>query len=321
MKILKSIIDQFNFAKQCREYRINLWQCPQFLFLIMGLVIILSIILTNFVAQKFAEPEIVVLIVLIVTAILFIINFTIVSSFERIARSSKQKSEFISIMSHRLRSPLSSIKWQIDLILGKKSILNEEQTETVLTEIQKQNEKMIRIVNDLLELNRVEDRSLILNPSGFSLKEVVDEVIQSERENAEQAGVEIFVSAPEILPDVFADKARIRNVIFHLIDNAIRYSVNGGKVTVSLDKFEDRIRCAISDEGAGISEKETKKVFTKFFRNEDTFFYQTEGSGIGLFIAKAITELSGGKIGFNSIEGRGSTFWLTLPITNIKYKK
>lgn len=315
MDIFKKIAYQFNFAKQCRDYNITIWQSPQFLFLIMGLVIILSIVITNFVAQKFAEPEIVAVIVLVVTAILFIINYTIVSSFERMAQSSKQKSEFISIMSHRLRSPLSSIKWQLDLLLNKSNTFSGEQNEVSLEEIRKQNEKMIRVVNDLLELNLIEDRGLVLNPASFSLRGLVDDSIAGQRNGAEQVGVEIFVSAPDQLPNVFADKTRIKNVIFRFIDNAIKYSSNGGKVTVSLDKVDNHARCSVSDEGAGISDKESKKVFTKFFRAREVLYYQTEGSGVGLHISKAVVELSGGKMGFNSIEGRGSTFWFTLPIS------
>lgn len=314
MGFFKNIINQFNFAKQCRDYNITIWQSPQFLFLIMGIIIILSIVITNFVAQKFAEPEIVAIIVLIVTAILFTINYVIVTSFERIAQSSRQKSEFISIMSHRMRSPLSSIKWQLDLLLNKSNTISGEQNEVSLEEIRKQNEKMIRIVNDLLELNLIEDRGLVLNPASFSLRGLIDDSIAAQRNGAEQVGVEIFVSAPDQLPNVFADKTRIKNVIFRFIDNAIKYSSNGRKVTVSLDKVDNYVRCSVSDEGAGISDNEAKKVFTKFFRAREVLYYQTEGSGIGLHISKAVVELSGGKVGFNSIEGRGSTFWFTLPI-------
>ncbi len=313
MEVLNKIVDSFNFVKQSKEYNICIWQCPQLMFLVMGVIIIASLLLVNFLAQKFVEPFVVAIIVLAVAAILLVINYIIVKSFDRIARASKQKSEFVSIMSHRLRSPLSAIKWQTDLLLKKDEILDEERSGMCIAEIRKQNEKMIKIVNDLLDLNKIEDGNLVLNPSKFSFKEAVDEAVQSQRESAAQSNIDIFVSAPDSLPDAFADRQKIKDILFHLLDNAIRYSDGGGKITVSIEKTGDCLKCSVSDEGAGIFDSEEEKVFTKFFRNPENF-YHTEGSGIGLYITKSIVELSGGRAGFKSIEGRGSTFWFTLPI-------
>lgn len=312
MVVIKRILDSFNFRKQCEEYNIDIWQCPQFLFLIMGMMNITAIVATNIVARRYMEPEAVALIALGLTAALFVISYIVVASFDRIARTSKAKTEFISIISHRLRSPLSAIKWQLELLLNQHDIsaLNSES----IAEISAQNEKMIRIVNDLLELSQIEDDNLILSPSAFSLKQLVEDVIVLLNKNAEKANISIFLSGEQDMPEVFADRIRTKNIVFHLVDNAIRYSNRSGKVEVNLQKIPSGVKFSVTDEGIGISEDDFKNIFKKFFRSKDILHYQTEGTGIGLFIAKSAIEKSGGKIGFNSIDGKGSTFWFTLPV-------
>src|SRR3989338_9312150 len=144
------ILDSLNIKKQCAQYRVGLWQCPQFLFLIMGMIIIVAIAATNTLANRYVAPEIAALIVLALAGVLFVIGHMIVSAFDRVARSARSKSEFISIVSHHLRSPLSAIKWQLDILLsrdfieGKKSL---DDTKRYLMVIMENNERMIRAVN------------------------------------------------------------------------------------------------------------------------------------------------------------------------------
>lgn len=313
----KNFFDCFNFKKQCLKYNTKIWQCPQFLFLVMGLIIVISIIITNFVAQKYAEPLIVSLIILGVTAILFVISFIVISSFDRVAQASLAKSEFIRIMSHQLRTPLSAIKWQVELLLNEKVKPNTESIKEILAEINDKNQKMIWTVNNFLDVSFVEDNNLVLIPSAFSLGQVVQDVVKSLEESAKKANLQFFVTIPQDFPVVYADLNKIKNIVYHMVDNSIRYSDKKGYVSVILEATPFQVKCSVTDEGVGISDNDAKKIFKKFFRAEGALEGQTSGTGIGLFLAKIVIEKSGGKIGFKSAQGKGTTFWFILPLPQL----
>lgn len=318
---MSKILDSLNIPKQCRLSGVKLWQCPNFLFPIMGGVVIIAIIATYLVAQRYVlEPELVALIVLIVAAILFVIGHVIISSFEYMAAASRTKMEFVSIMSHQLRTPLSNIKWQLD-ILGEKSIkIDGMEIKDFIKHLEEENQRMIHIVNNLLELCRVDDNALYLRPSPFSFKKTAEETISRYNRllTDSNSGISIGIKALDSLPDVFADKEKIQTVLGHLLDNALHYNVKGGKILITLEKLPKVIKCSVGDTGLGISRKDLKFIFSKFFRAESAYKYQTQGLGLSLYIADNIIHKSGGKIGVKSEEGKGSTFWFTLPISKNK---
>ena len=312
----KGILSQLNIVAQCRKYGLSLWQCPQFLFLVMGLVITISTLTAYAIGTRYIEdPRMVALIVLLATAILFIIAVIITNSFERLAEANRMKSEFVSIVSHQLRSPLSNLRWALELLMsGKIGKIEEKQLE-YFTILKENSNRMKELIEDLLIVSRIETAKLLIKKMEFSLEDLVKELIKELTPFALASNVEIKFLNKEDLPKVFADPSQIRLVIENLLDNAIRYIKGIGVVEIKIESQEKNIYFEIRDNGVGIPKEEQKYIFQKFFRSENVLKYQTQGSGLGLYISKAIIEKLGGEIGFKSQGGIGSTFWFTLPLT------
>jgi len=174
--------------------------------------------------------------------------------------------------------------------------------------------RMNGMVSDLLIISRLETGKLPLRTQEFSLVDLVNNLVSEFRPFAESSNVEITIDSEDGLPLLFADPAQIRLVVENLLDNAIRYTKKQGKIEIKINKTKDGAYFEIKDRGVGIPKEDQKFIFQKFFRSENALRRQTQGSGLGLYIAKSITEKSKGKIGFQSEENQGSTFWFTLPI-------
>lgn len=310
---LNDIFSSLNVKERCKVYRVGLWQCPHFLFIVLGFVIIVSIIVTHIVAQKYTDPDVEIMIVSVVTVALLIISHTIVDSFDRVAVASQLKSEFISIISHELRNPLSSIKWQTNILLDSKTQVLPETEKKALSIISEQNERMIRMINDLLDVNRIEDRALGLAGTLFSIADLTSRVIEEYTDYARASNIKLNFMSPKTDFKIKADEGRIHSVIARFVDNAIRYSSSAGEVAITLEDLGKNIRWSITDQGVGIPASDVRSIFSRFFRASNALRYQTEGLGIGLYMAKYVIEASRGKIGFRTIEGHGSTFFFTLP--------
>lgn len=308
--------ERFNFTKECREARLGLWECPPFLFIIMGIVTIVSMVATYILASRYTdEPQVAALIVIFVAAMLLVVGHFLITGFNRIAEANRLKSEFVAIVSHQLRSPLSVIKWTADAASREQAQKNDSPaTGHFFETVTQTTDYMIRLVNALLEVSRIETNTLKLKKEPVSITELAKSVVESYRAYADAANVTLILKAPENMPIVFGDRDRVLGTIQNLVDNAIRYSRGGETVDISLDRHNSSIRLTVHDEGVGIPKSEQSHIFKKFFRAKNSMKYQTEGTGIGLYTAKAAIEALGGKIGFESEEGKGSTFWFTLPI-------
>ncbi len=229
----------------------------------------------------------------------------------------EMKTEFVSLAAHQLRTPLSAIKWTLRMLLdGDLGKITEEQR-NFIEKTYRSNERMISLINDLLDVTRIEEGRYLYKPILTDLSIVVQFVVNSYQEEARRKQINLeFIKPKEKLPEIKIDVEKIRLAIQNLLDNAIRYTNPNGKVTVSLkyDKLKKEIELQVKDTGIGIPDDQQKRIFSKFFRAANVMRMETEGSGLGLFITKNIIEAHKGKIWFKSKENYGTTFYVTLPV-------
>ena len=227
----------------------------------------------------------------------------------------KMKTEFVSVAAHQLRTPLSTIKWTIRMILdGDVGEVSEEQRE-LLEQTYISNERMIRLINDLLDVSRIEEGRLLYNQEDTQIEDVLDSVIEASQEMLRNKNMVLEVNKKET-PKVKIDKEKIGVVIQNLLENAIKYTEQGGKIKITLDNDEKNVIFKIEDSGVGIPKSQQDRIFTKFFRAENVTRMETNGTGLGLYTTKNIVQAHKGQIWFESEENKGTTFYFTIPINN-----
>jgi len=225
----------------------------------------------------------------------------------------RMKSEFISIAAHQLRTPLSAIKWVIKMILdGDAGKLNIEQQE-LLNKGYLSNERVIRLVNDLLNVSRIEEGKFGFNFETADFKEVLDIAISNVDSLVAKNHQELKVEIPPKLPKIYLDKERMIMVLQNLLDNAIKYTPEYGRIQIIVEVDKQYLHVKINDQGVGIPAADQSKMFSKFFRASNALKLETEGSGLGLFIVKNIIEKHKGNVSLKSEEGKGTEVSFTLP--------
>ncbi len=309
--ILKNMLHELNIKAQCGDLKMPLWECPHFLFMVMGFIIIIAILGINITARFYTDPEIAALIVIAVTGFLLIISHIIIGAFERVAEASRARSEFISIISHQLRNPLSSIRWQLEILLRDPAL--DQRMRSYLEGVNEYNNRMAKLVNDLLTVNRIENNRLVLTSTQFSLVDLIKKIIKDNTFFADASHIAIQLEEKKNIPLVYADENHIQWAIENLLGNAIRYSNPRTVITVAISKQAEHARVDITNRGAPISSIDAAHIFKKFFRSKSAQRARSDGSGLGLFIAKSVVEASGGSIGFISDHSGLTTFWFTLP--------
>ncbi len=310
---LRKFLDSANLVQQCRENGVGIWECPSFLFILIGFLDILITILIYFVASRLGDPIFTVLSLAVTNVAVMSIGMILIKAAEKVIKANQIRSEFVSIASHQLRAPLGNIRWAADLLENSRiGNLSEKQKEYIES-IQINDKRMIKLLNDLLDVSKINTGTMIGVARTISLEEIVQQLVEEYNLIAKIRGVQLTLSVDDGLPMVTINPGRIKVAIQNLIDNAVKYSRNRGEIKISVSRLRNNVVLRIEDNGAGIPKDQQKDVFKKFFRSTNVKKYEVIGTGLGLFIARSAIESSGGKIWFTSEEDKGTVFYCAFP--------
>jgi len=234
---------------------------------------------------------------------------------EEVKNISKRKTDFVSSVSHELRTPLTSIKGYASILLTGKLGQLPEDARLRLEKINRHSDELVRLVNDLLDISRIESGKVTMRREPQNLKKISDEVIDLLMVQAKEKQIELLSSVPMDTVNVLADYNQLQRVFINIINNAIKFTPQKGTITVrSLKVNENEIQVDIRDNGCGIPEDAQKEIFAEFYRVDNPVNQQVKGTGLGLALVKHIIEAHQGKIWVTSRVDEGSTFSFTLPV-------
>jgi signal transduction histidine kinase len=233
--------------------------------------------------------------------------------YEQVQQANQAKTEFVSVVVHELRTPMTSIKGYADMMAkGMLGEMSEDQTEflrTIVNNVQ----RMQILVSDLQDVSRIESGQLHMEMQTMAIEEAVNEGVNMLQRQIEEKDQTLSLEIPPDLPEVYGDPSRTTQVLINLLSNAYKYTPEGGDIRVELGREGGFVRCSVTDSGIGISPESQAKLFTKFYRTDNPDARDQPGTGLGLCIVKNIVELQGGEITVKSELDEGSTFSFTVP--------
>ncbi len=224
----------------------------------------------------------------------------------------QMKSDFVSFVTHQLRTPLSGVRWMLELAMD--TMDNPEDLKSFLQDARTSTERLIRLVNDLLDTSRLERGKLQLTLQNLGLAELTKDIVAEISPLALEKEQPVSIEAAPDLPQVYADAQLLRQALLNLLSNAVKYTPTGGTIKIQMGREGDRVLWSIKDSGIGIPKADMGKLFEKFYRAGNVQSVETEGTGLGLYLVRLIVERFGGKVWCESTEGVGSKFLVALPL-------
>lgn len=233
----------------------------------------------------------------------------------------RAKTEFVSLASHQLRTPLSATKWSAELLGSEKTGALNTSQKKLLHNIYISNERMIELVGALLNVSRIDMGTFSIKPIPTDIVALIDAAIAELSFLFKKKKIQLEKKYDQTMPKLEIDPELMRVILQNLLSNALKYTPQQGKITIALAQKEKKLILSIADTGYGIPKNQQEKIFTKLFRADNIRTKETEGTGLGLYIVKSIIDKTDGKIWFESEENKGSAFHIALPLTGMKEKE
>jgi PAS domain S-box-containing protein len=238
------------------------------------------------------------------------------------------KTEFVSLASHQLRTPLSSINWQVETLLDGDAGKMTRVQQKYLKKVSMSTKRMVELVNALLNVSRIETGTFVIDAKLVRLEKILGSVLGELTHKISGKEITVIKNIDKVLPPIKADPNLIRIIFQNLLTNAIKYTPSGGKVQIKIHLEKSKgssrsglVAISVSDNGYGIPQNQQDKIFTKLFRADNIKSKVTEGNGLGLYIVKSIVDVSGGRIEFHSKVGKGTIFKVVFPLSGMKEKR